>query len=128
MPLKEGKSDDTISENIKRLMDEGYEQKQAIAIAYSNAGRGKQRAEKEKQAMSRQVLVKASNLYGSNNRMERADVISASGDMVRVKLGQKVMDLRRDQIASLNGKGGSKILPAQSPARNSFSTGFFSRR
>jgi hypothetical protein len=41
MPLKQGKSDETISENISRLMHEGYEQQQAIAIAYSEAGRSK---------------------------------------------------------------------------------------
>ena len=40
-PLKKGSSDETISKNIKKLMDEGYPQKQAIAIAYSEAGRGK---------------------------------------------------------------------------------------
>jgi len=41
MPLKSGKSDETISENISRLSHEGYPQKQAIAIAYSEAGRSK---------------------------------------------------------------------------------------
>jgi len=37
MPLKRGSSDKTISENIRRLMEEGYPQKQAIAIAMRNA-------------------------------------------------------------------------------------------
>jgi uncharacterized protein YdaT len=147
MPLKPGKSDAVISENIKRLMDEGYEQKQAIAIAYSQAGRGKQKAmddededddsmmssskarrPQEVKAMSKQVLVKTNNLYGSNNRMERADVISASGDTVRVKMGRKILDLKRDQIAVLDGKGRTQVIPSLSPARNSFSTGFLSRR
>lgn len=135
MPLKKGSSDDTISENIKRLMDEGYEQKQAIAIAYSQAGRSnkdddkkKVAAAKDRPTMSRQVLVKASNLYGSNNRMERADVVSTNGDVVRVKLGQKVVEVRSDQVTNLNGKGGTKVIPSQSPARNSFSTGFITRR
>lgn len=44
MPLKEGKSDEAVSENIKRLMHEGREQKQAIAIAMSKAGRSKDAA------------------------------------------------------------------------------------
>lgn len=42
MPLKEGSSDDVISENIKELMNTGkYPHDQAIAIAYSKAGRSK---------------------------------------------------------------------------------------
>jgi len=37
MPLKRGSSDQTISENIRRLMEEGYTKKRAIAIAMRNA-------------------------------------------------------------------------------------------
>ena len=41
MPLKSGKSDKAVSENIAELMAAGYPQKQAIAIAMSHAGRSK---------------------------------------------------------------------------------------
>lgn len=41
MPLMKGKSKHVVSENIRTLMHEGYPQDQSIAIAYSKAGKGK---------------------------------------------------------------------------------------
>lgn len=41
MPLKSGSSDKVISENIRRLIKEGYPRRQAIAIAYRKAGKDK---------------------------------------------------------------------------------------
>ena len=39
MPLKKGSSDNTVSANIKKLMAAGYPQRQAVAIAMSQAGK-----------------------------------------------------------------------------------------
>lgn len=41
MPLKKSSSKKAIEDNIKKLIQEGYNQKQAVAIAYANAGKVK---------------------------------------------------------------------------------------
>lgn len=43
MPLAKGKGKKTISKNIKTLIGEGRPQDQAVAIAYSKAGKSKKK-------------------------------------------------------------------------------------
>jgi len=41
MPLKKGSSDKTVSSNIRKLMEEGMPQRQAVAASLNAAGKKK---------------------------------------------------------------------------------------
>lgn len=48
MPLKEGKSKETISSNIAELIRSGRPKDQAAAIAYSQAGKARKAVKKKR--------------------------------------------------------------------------------
>jgi len=48
MPLMKGSSQDIISGNIAELRRSGYPEKQAVAIAYSHAGKSKKKKKAKK--------------------------------------------------------------------------------
>jgi len=47
MPLKPGKSDKVVSQNIRELVNSGREPKQAVAIAMKTAGKPKPKPQKK---------------------------------------------------------------------------------
>lgn len=48
MPLKTGRSNEVISENISELVNSGYKRRQAIAIALDKAGKSLKDKKKSK--------------------------------------------------------------------------------
>ena len=47
MPLKSGKSKKTLNYNVAKLIHEGYDVKQAVAISYSKADKKKKTSKKK---------------------------------------------------------------------------------
>ena len=68
MPLIQGSSEDTIHSNIKKLIGEGYKRKQAVAIAYSEAGKSNGKKDQLQEKPSRYKFSSAGQNYGETQQ------------------------------------------------------------
>jgi hypothetical protein len=86
MPLKQGSSDKTVGDNIGKLVDEGRDKDQAVAIAMKEAGLSEEKACGEtKMNAGANVLVRRPMLAGGN-RMVKCTVLGSNEDgSLRVK-------------------------------------------
>lgn len=83
-PLKGGSSKATISANIRKLMHEGYPQRQAIAIAFSKAGKARRNPDDENPiAASRSDLLLAAHDSAVRGAIREAKAFLAKASKIR---------------------------------------------
>lgn len=68
MPLIQGSSKETIHSNIKKLIGEGYKRKQAVAIAYSEAGKSNSKKDQLQEKSTRYKFSCSGQNYGETQQ------------------------------------------------------------
>lgn len=71
MPLEKGSSRETVSRNIKREMESGKKQSQAVAIALKTAGKSKYKDDSSKDCSSYMDAVRRGDAVGIAHAHER---------------------------------------------------------
>jgi hypothetical protein len=86
MPLKQGSSDKTVSDNIAELVKSGHPQNQAVAIAMKEAGKDKEASAgvqskgRVSSMAEKQILVRRKTLMGNMTRLVKCDVLGTNTD------------------------------------------------
>lgn len=91
MPLEKGTSEEIISKNIAKLIDEGYPRDQAVAIAYSEAG-------KSKDAMDSARIADFNNFIEiKNNPISKSGIFPYSGRAIGAEDPNKIYYVYRPE-------------------------------
>jgi len=127
MPLKEGSSQETISQNIRELVDNGYPQDQAVAIAMSKAGKSNRDTGDEMDTNDARLTLKSGPPKGRRRWSSTGDVADPRsislvdesvedagfdneeiGDEAEVETGDGFIVMRKGRQVKIGGKGRSR--------------------